>query len=113
MFKGEPVTVLVPTITYDQATKDEIVSYAEQPVDNVLFASPSTEQIEEAMNLFGVHAQYVLHFPQEYTDSLRGCKVMRPRDGRTYTVAGDPQPYPPENCPTDWNRGVTVGWVDG
>lgn len=109
---GEPVTILAPTVTYDE-NKDEIETFAETSVGNVLFGKPSTEQLEDAMRLFGVHAEYVLGIPKTFTASLRGCKVYRPRDGKTYTIAGDPQPLPPELCPTPWNREAVAGWVDG
>lgn len=110
--KGESITLLTPTITYDE-NKDEVMTWTETELSNVLFASPSTDQVDEAMRLYGVHAQYALHFPQTFTASLRGCKVYRPRDGLTYTIAGDPQPFPPELCPTSWNREAIAGWVDG
>lgn len=110
--KGEPITLLAPTIAYDE-NKDEVTTWTETELENVLFASPSTEQVDEAMRLYGVHAQFTLHFPKTFTESLRGCKVYRPRDQRTYTIAGDPQPYPVELCPTPWNREAIAGWVDG
>ena len=30
-----------------------------------------------------------------------------------FWIAGDPQPLPPEICPTPWNREAIAGWVDG
>ena len=112
LLKGEPVTIYTPTITYDE-NKDEVVTWTETELDNVLFGKPSTEQVDETMRLYGVHAQYSLGIPKEYTDSLRGCKVYRPRDERMYVIAGDPMPLPPEICPTPWNREAIAGWVDG
>lgn len=112
LFKGESVTVKTPIIAYDE-NKDEVATWTEVELDNVLFGRPSTEQVDEAMRLYGVHAQYVLGIPKTFTDSLRGCKVYRPRDGRTYMIAGDPMPIPSEICPTPWNREAIAGWVDG
>ena len=112
LFKGETVTILTPIIAYDE-NKDEVVTWTEIELDNVLFGRPTTEQADEAMRLYGVHAQYVLGIPKAFTDSLRGCKVYRPRDQRAYTIAGDPMPLPPEICPTPWNREAIAGWVDG
>ena len=112
LFKGEPVTIKTPIITYDE-NKDEVATWTEIELDNVLFGRPTTEQVDEAMRLYGVHAQYTLGIPKTFTDSLRGCKVYRPRDGRTYTIAGDPMPIPPEICQTPWNREAIAGWVDG
>lgn len=33
--------------------------------------------------------------------------------GQRFWIAGDPQPLPPEICPTPWNREAIAGWVDG
>lgn len=112
MLRGEAVTVRTPTVAYDGA-KDEVVSWSEEALDNVLFGQPTTEQVDEAMRLYGVRAQYTLGIPKAFTGSLRGCEVYRPRDGRTYVIAGDPMPLPPESCPTPWNREAIAGWVDG
>lgn len=112
---GESVTVLRPNIAYDERM-DPITTWTPESVDNVLFGRPSTEDVDGTMRAYGVHAQYVLGIPKGYTASLRGCKVTRDRDGADppeYIVAGDPQPMPPELCPTSWNREVIVGWVDG
>lgn len=112
LFKGEQVTISTPAIAYDE-NKDEIATWTETELDNVLFGKPSTEQADEAMRLFGVEVSYVLGIPKEFTDSLRGCKVYRQRDGKTYTIAGDPMPLPPEICPTPWNREAMAVVVDG
>lgn len=116
MFSGETVTLYTPTVTYDE-NKDEVFTYTPQTVENVLFGKPSTEQVDEAMRLYSVEAQYVLGIPKTFTESLRGCYVTRARDGSStppkYWIAGDPQPLPPEICPTPWNREALAGWVDG
>ena len=98
--------------------KDEVTTWTETELANVLFGKPSTEQVDETMRLYGVHAQYVLGIPKTFTDSLRGCYVVRERDAGLstppeYWIAGDPQPLPPELCPTPWNREAIAGWVDG
>ncbi len=112
LFKGEPVTIKTPTITYDE-NKDEIETFTETELDNVLFGRPSTEQLDETMRLYGVEISYVLGIPKVYTSSLRGCLVYRPRDGQAFRIMGDPQPLPPEICPTPWNREAMAVVVDG
>lgn len=117
MFSGETVTLYTPTTTYDE-NKDEVSTYTPQIVENVLFGKPTTEQVGEAMRLYSVEAQYALGIPKTFTESLRGCYVVRDRDAgmstpHKYWIAGDPQPIPPENCPTPWNREVIAGWIDG
>lgn len=112
MFKGESVVLLTPTISYDE-NKDEVQTWAETPIDNVLFGRPSTEQLEEVMRLYSVEINYTLGIPKTYQESLRGCQVRRLRDGLTYRIMGDPQPIPIENCPTPWNREAAAVIVDG
>ena len=133
--RGETVTVWRPVATYNERM-DPIDSWEPEDVDNVLFGRPTTEQAIETMRAYGVQAAYVLGIPKAYTASLRGCVITRRRDeppptttttmttttgpqpARTpgepaYKVAGDPQPLPPELCPTDWNREAIVGFSDG
>lgn len=126
--RGEAVTVWRPTTTYDERM-DPVDAWEPEDVDNVLFGRPTTEQASETMRAYGVRAAYVLGIPKAYTASLRGCVITRRRDEPTatttgpgaalapgepaYRVAGDPQPLPPELCPTDWNREALVGWSDG
>lgn len=115
--RGETVTVLRPSIAYDERM-DPVTTWEPETVDNVLFGRPTTEDVDGAMRAYGVHVQYALGIPKGYTESLRGCKVIRERDSGMehppeYVVAGDPAPLPPELCPTPWNREALVGWVDG
>lgn len=117
LLHGETVTVLRPAIAYDERM-DPVATWTPEVIDNVLFGRPTTEQVDEVMRAYGVHAQYVLGIPKVYAASLRGCKVTRARDAELddspeYVVAGDPQPLPPEMCPTPWNREAVVGWTDG
>lgn len=112
MISGEQVVLLTPTIAYDE-NKDEIETWTETPINNVLFGRPSTTQIDEVMRLYSVEISYALGIPKTFEDSLRGCLVRRLRDGLVYRVLGDPQPLPIENCPTPWNREAAAVIVDG
>lgn len=55
----------------------------------------------------GVAVSYTLHFPKGFSGSLRGCRVKV--RGEWLSVVGDPKPYTPENCPTEWCMPVEVG----
>ncbi|MBQ9620550.1 MAG: hypothetical protein IJR41_01250 [Atopobiaceae bacterium] len=116
MFRGEAADFWLPSMTYDADTKDEIIEYSPKRVENVLFGRPTTEQADASMRMYGVEAQYVLGIPKGFTASLRGCYVTRVRDGSDpvkFWIAGDPQPLPPELCPTPWNREAVAGWSHG
>ena len=121
LLSGEDVMVLVPSIYYD-GQGDEAVTYGPDngqgaepgiPVANVLFGRPQTAPIEEAARYHGATVAYTLGFPASFSGSLRGCRVKRMRDGAMYEVSGDPQPLPPELCPTTWNREVEVTAAHG
>ena len=112
MLRGEQATVKRPAYEYDEL-HDRVETWSDEPVENVLFGRPTTEQIDEAMRLYSVEVSYTLGIPKTYQASLRGCMVYRPRDGRTYRILGDPMPLPPEICPTPWNREAMAVIVDG
>ena len=112
MFSGESVTVKRPIYDYDE-NHDRVELWTDEPLDNVLFGRPTTEQMDDAMRLYSVEVSYVLGIPNTYETSLRGCMVYRPRDGRTYRILGDPLPLPVELCPTPWNREASAVIVDG
>lgn len=115
MFPAETVTVLRPTITYDERM-DPITTWEPETLSGALFDSPSTEDVDEAMRAFGVRVTYRMHVPNGYAASLRGCRIVRERDAGaenppTYEVVGDPQPLP--WSPQPWDRAALLGRVDG
>jgi hypothetical protein len=115
MFRAETVTILRPSVTYEER-KDAVTTWTPETLDGVLFDSPSTEDVDEAMRAYGVHVQYRMHVPKSYTASLRGCKVVRDRDSGMehpleYVVAGDPMPL--AQSPQPWDRSAMLGWFDG
>lgn len=115
MFPTEAVTVLRPTVTYDER-EDPVTTWAPETVEGMLFDTPTTEDVDEAMRAFGVRVSHRMHVPAAYTASLRGCRVVRARDADmadppTYEVVGDPQPLP--WSPQPWNRAAMLGRTDG
>ena len=114
-FPAEGATVLRPSVTYDER-RDPVTTWAPEHVDGMLFDSPSTEDVDEAMRAYGVQVTYRMHVPSSYAASLRGCKVVRDRDADldeppTYDVVGDPQPLP--WSPQPWDRAAMLGRTDG
>ena len=107
MIRGERVTVLAPSISYD-AGMNEAAVWTATDVGNVLFGRPSTERIIETARYYDAEAAYTLGFPKGFSGVLRGCKIVRARDGSVWDALGDPRPLPPELCPTDWNMEVDV-----
>lgn len=99
---GKTITVQRPSYSYD-ASKNEITTWKDESVENVLVAPVSAADIQELDRTHGTKARIRLGFPKTYSDSLRGCRIVPgdPFPG-TYAVIGDPMPNMVENCPTEW-----------
>lgn len=118
LLHGETVTVLTPSIGYDEHG-DEVATWDREVVDNVLVAPGSTADVEDSTRPHGTRAVFTLGFPKGFDKRLRGCRVVvRCPAGvdeakHTYSVIGDPQPNTLENCPTQWWYTAEVEDVDG
>lgn len=118
LIAGEAVTVLTPSVGYDEHM-EEVETWEREEVQNVLVAPGSTSDVEESARPDGTRAVFTLGFPKTFCKSLRGCRVVVrcPAGGdeaeHTYAVIGDPQPYTPENVPGPWNYTAEVEAVDG
>lgn len=109
LIKGEAVTVIRPTVTYDELHEPEFG----EPVETgatVLVCPGSTADLD-ATRPNGVEVAYTLHFPKTWTESLRGCSV-RVR-GEVLAVVGDPRAYTAANTPGAYNMPVEVTRTDG
>lgn len=109
MLRGETVTVLRPVVAYDEHM-DEVVTWEEEAVGNVLVAPSATSDIPVQGRPHGTKAAVSLHFPKIFDGSLRECRVRV--QGREYGIVGDPQPYR-QNCPTEWWYPAEAVAVDG
>lgn len=112
MCAGVSITIRRPVTTHDE-NNDEVVSYTTETLDNVLFGTPSADDIATAERMHGMEARYTLAIPQEYTQPLRGCIIVRDIDSTKWQVIIDKPPVPPMLTPTAWNREVVVGVEHG
>lgn len=97
--------------SHGNSVKVDSVEY----VDNVLVNKPSTQDlIDNQAMMTGYTLNFTLGFPKTFTGELRGCRVVIPIVNPNYefAVIGNPQPVP-HNCPTQWNRKVEVGTING
>ena len=110
LLHGEAVTVLTPSVTYDEHM-EEVETWEREEVQNVLVAPGSTSDVEGSARPDGTRAVFTLGFPKTFSKSLRGRRVeVR---GTVYSVIGDPQPNTLENCPTQWWYTAEVEAVNG
>lgn len=107
---GEPVTVLRPTIEFDELGEPTEGDPAREEVSPVVVVPGATSDLD-ATRPAGVEVAYTLCLPKTYRIPLRGCDVIV--RGERLRVVGDPRPYTVENTPTPWNYTAEVTRVDG
>ncbi len=114
--RGEPVTFSTTYVTGVDSEGNDVTSTVAATVDNVLVAPGDVSDLTGIDRPNGDIADVTLYCPKTMAIStLRGAKVTIPRlgPGRTFTVIGDPVPYPPALTPTAWNLVVRCKVVEG
>lgn len=113
--KGLTVTVLHPVpASTDPFGAPVPGTPAPEDVADVLVDNPTSTDIESTVRQYGVSCDLTLHFPKDYTGSLRGCSVELPAPwSDEFEVMGDPMPYDPALVPTSYGMPVHVRRVSG
>ena len=107
--RGIEIQLLQKTITgYDWANQP-IFSLEWVTVDNVLVGEPTTDDITQALDLYGKRIAYVMAIPKGDTHDWVNTKVMLPEPfaGVFHTV-GIPTAGIEENIPLQWNKKVKI-----
>ena len=108
MIHGIPVTLIQLVQTGSNDFNEPI--YAETPVtvEDVLVSNPTTEDVAQALNLYGKRLAYTLMIPKGDAHDWDDVKVQF--FGRTFRSFGLPVEYIPENIPAAirWNKQVKV-----
>ena len=114
MLKGRTVSVMQRDRTSRDAFGNDAESYDKAvEVSNVLVQRGKCDELDSTRPE-GVDVVLTLHFPKTWSGRLRGALVeLAGEYAGTYRVVGDPMPYQPELCPTDWDMPVEVEAVDG
>lgn len=111
MIKGEEVTVYRPGATLTDAFGAPVKTWTAEKVSNVVRHPAEAEDYTDSNRPEGSVIGWVLHFPKDYTASLRECRVEV--EGELYDIEGDPQAYMIANTPTPWNRRVYAVRTEG
>lgn len=85
--------------------------YEEVPTEihDVLVGEPSTEDVAQALDLYGKHVQYVLAIPKGDSHEWTDTKVILPEPfAGTYRTVGFPTAGIEANIPLKWNKKVKV-----
>lgn len=110
LFITEPVVVIRKESQFDKLGEPTVVATEREDVKGVLVCPGSTSDLD-ASRPNGATVAFTLHFPKDYTKSLKDCLVeVR---GKEYVVIGDPQSYTVQNTPGEWNLTVEVSRTDG
>lgn len=82
-----------------------------EPIENVLVAPGSRQDLIETIRPDGVVINYTLHFPKTFDERLKNRRILV--RGRECKVVGDPDHYMLESTPTPWWMPVEVTATDG
>lgn len=82
--------------------------YAETPVtvENVLVGEPTSDEVTDALNLYGKHVAYTLAIPKGDTNTWTGRTVEF--FGEKFRVIGHPTQGLDHLIPLAWNKKVRV-----
>ncbi len=106
MIKGTTVILLQQIETGRDAFNYPIYTEQEIPIDNVLVAPVSSDDVVSTLNLYGKKAVYQLGIPKTDSHVWENQKVRF--FGKTFSVFGFELQGIEENIPLKWNRKVFV-----
>lgn len=104
--KGITVTLISKVQTGTDPLGNPIFGDVEIPVDNVLIAPTSSEEVLNQQNLTGRTAVYTLAIPKGDTNIWENQEVRF--FGERWRVFGIPLQGIEDMIPLDWNKKVTV-----
>ena len=109
MIKGITVTLKVKTESGTDAFNRTIYEEHDISVDNVLVAPASSEEVTEALNLYGKKVVYTLGIPKGDTNVWEDSTVVLPEPfAGTYHAVGYPTAGIDNMIPLNWNKKVNV-----
>ena len=101
MITGITVTLVNQTQTGTDPFGNPVFTETETPVDNVLVAPASTDDVTTSVSLYGRMARYTMAIPKGDTHEWENQKVSF--FGSTWRVFGLPMTGIEANIPLSWN----------
>lgn len=83
-----------------------VYDYEEEPVENVLVAPATSDDLITSQDLYGKKAEYILAIPKGDTHNWEDCKVRF--FNQEWKTFGIPLEGIEENIPLGWNKKVMV-----
>lgn len=107
MLKGSTVQLIKKTVTETNPFGEPIVDKEETiDVHDVLVGSPSTDDITNAVQLYGKKIEYVLGIPKGDTNDWTDAEVII--FGERFRTVGYPTTGEQSNIPLKWGKNVKV-----
>lgn len=108
MIRGISVTLTERTQTGVNEINEPVYEETESVVENVLVGSPKTDELSDALKLYGKHLAYTLYIPKGDSHNWENAKVTF--YGRTFRTFGLPMTLIEENIPeaVSWNARIQV-----
>ena len=107
--QGISIKVLQKTISGYDWSNQPIYSLEWVTVDDVLVGEPSTDDITQAIDLYGKRIAYVLAIPKGDTHEWANTRVMLPEPfAGVYQTVGIPMAGIEANIPLRWNKKVRI-----
>jgi hypothetical protein len=106
MIKGTTIQIEVETVTGHDPFGAPIVSVQTEDVTGVLVGQPTTDDVTNALQLYGKKIEYVLGIPKGDTHDWTDATVYI--WGDKFHTVGFPQTGIQENIPLKWGQNVKV-----
>lgn len=107
--RGTTIQILNKKKTGTDWANRPIYEDTAENVNDVLVGEPSTEDIAQALDLYGKRVQYTLAIPKGDTHDWTDVKVILPEPfAGTYRTFGFTTAGIEENIPLRWNKKVRV-----
>lgn len=106
MIKGMTVQLVVEEVTGQDPFGASIVSEEIVDVEDVLVGQPSTDDVLNAIQMYGKRIEYVLGIPKGDTHNWTDAIVII--NGERYRTIAFPQTGIQENIPLRWGQNVRV-----
>ena len=112
--RGITITLVVKTQTGTDSFGQPVYDYAETSVANVLVGEPSTDDIQNALTLYGKTVAYTLSIPKGDTNIWEDTEVILPEPfGGRYRTIGIPTAGIDHLIPGPRNKKVRVERITG
>lgn len=112
--KGVSVTLKKKTKTGTDAFGQPVYTETDIEVKDVLVGEPTTEDIQNAITVYGSQIAYTLAIPKGDTNDWCKAKVVLPAPwSATFNVIGDAIMGIEANIPLRWNKKVHLERLDG